>query len=723
MRILLIGDAPWLPTEDGQQLGELARRLRDDLHSVFFMPTKGMSTNVGGAFTKDGIEFLPVDGDSGNDIVKWHVLHTGADLVISRGDASRFDKFRGSEFRWIAWFPGRKATNTVLRHTRGVIVPTVYDENALLEYGMHSRVFKPAVLPAFRKGDHDTRYFRERHGIPEDAFLIVSVGPTDKNFPRLLKGFAEFHKRHNNARLYLHTDWDGPPNLSQWAATYGVPENAMTFPDPYNFHIGYPADVQAAMYAAANVVVNPSRRIMPVLESMTVGTPVIYQNIADFAELTEMTRGQLGAAIDPMTWQEGDPLLDEVAMVNELEAAYSMSPEAMSNHRACCQMVANQYDWEKHYRDDWVPFLDGWKREIEAREDRLKYAMLDSKKLDTNMLLDLGDKVRKVQTGGSERDEKAMNAIIKALGPHPNIIEILEEGEDEFGRYYFDTPKYTPLTSMTNFTAGQGDRILADIKDAVDFLNSRGIAHRDLNAKNVLVRDDGSAVLFDFDWIQPGLTPEEAHLCDFEPLTERVRQYAVPVMQSNLATRGYHRVVAYVRNLNLDSSGATSHPDMPYQKVDGAGERDCGLRWDAFQPEVAGKRVLDLGCNLGYFGARALEEGASEVLCVDHDKAILAAAEKLHPELEGRTLRLELENERPEGDWDVAFCLSLWAHLGHGKRGLLDYLKTIPVVYWEDVTLSQPELEQMGFKVTRIGFSDLGRNLFKLESKRAAVAV
>jgi len=127
MRFLLIGDAPWLPTEDGRQLGELAQRLRDDLHTVFFMPTKGMGTNVGGAFSKDGIEYLPTDADNGNDIVKWHVQHTGADLVISRGDASRFDQFRGSEFRWVSWFPGRKATNTVLRHTRSIIVPTQHE--------------------------------------------------------------------------------------------------------------------------------------------------------------------------------------------------------------------------------------------------------------------------------------------------------------------------------------------------------------------------------------------------------------------------------------------------------------------------------------------------------------------------------------------------------------------------------------------------------------------
>jgi len=714
MRFLIVGDAPWMGTEDACHLSHLAHLLQEDMHSVWWMPTRGFGN---GALEHDGITFLPVDENWGNDIVKWHTRHTGADLVITRGDAHHYYKFKGSDFRWIAWYPG-DVTNAVLRHTRTVLVASQVELERHLAQGIHCRVFPPAVLPNFgNKSAEMAEYFRGSHSVTEDMFLITAVGPTERNFIRLLDAFARFRERHDNAVLYLHTNWEGPPNLGSYGVKIGISAEALRFPDPYNYHISYPLDVLAGMYAASAVHVVPGLRVQPIVEALACGAPVIMQNRPETVDLIGVNG--LGAVIEPVTWQDTEPLLDSDALLQELEKAYAMSDEAMGKHRACCEMVGRTYAWAEHWRNCWVPLLEDWKEEVAAREERLKFALLDTEKLDTNLLEDRGDVVRKHDTGGGDRDERAMNAIVKALGPHPNIIPILEEGEDQFGRYYFDTPKLKPLTDVKEFTEEEGDRILADVRAGAEFLNSHGIAHRDLNPRNVLLDEGGTAMIFDFDWIQPGLDPEMARLCDFEPLDERVREYAVPVMASGLATRGFHRVVSYVRNLRLESSRASSKPDTPYQKVDGVGERDCSVRWLALKPDVEGKRVVDLGCNLGYFASRSLDEGAADVLAVDRDKAIVEAAVKLHPNLEGKTVRLNFEKGMPEGEFDVAFCLSLWQHLGNSKRDLTDYLKTIPVVYWEDVNLSKSELEHMGFEVERIGFSDLGRNLFVLRPKVA----
>ena len=187
-------------------------------------------------------------------------------------------------------------------------------------------------------------------------------------------------------------------------------------------------------------------------------------------------------------------------------------------------------------------------------------------------------------------------------------------------------------------------------------------------------------------------------------------------MASGRATRGYHRVVTHVRG--MPDNNATSKPDYPYQMVDGVGERDCSIRWDLFQPDVKEKRVLDLGTNMGYFAARSLQEGAAEVVAVDRNSDILESARKLHPEMDGRFVEMNLDHTLPEGEFDIAFCLSLWQHLSSGSRPLMDMLKRIPVVYWEDATLGQGELEAFGFQVERIGHSDRGRNLFKLTSEK-----
>ena len=164
-------------------------------------------------------------------------------------------------------------------------------------------------------------------------------------------------------------------------------------------------------------------------------------------------------------------------------------------------------------------------------------------------------------------------------------------------------------------------------------------------------------------------------------------------------------------------SHATSNPDMPYQQIDGVGERDCAHRWSILRPEVKGKRVLDIGCNLGYFSDRSMKEGARSVFALDRDEFIVQSARTLHPDtLDGNCVQMDLDEALPQGEYDVAFCLSVWQHTRAGKRPLLDLLKTIPVVYWEDANLTKPDLEQMGFGVERLARSERGRNLFKLTS-------
>ena len=136
------------------------------------------------------------------------------------------------------------------------------------------------------------------------------------------------------------------------------------------------------------------------------------------------------------------------------------------------------------------------------------------------------------------------------------------------------------------------------------------------------------------------------------------------------------------------------------------------------QPDVKGKRVLDLGCNLGWYTAKALQEGAESVLGVDSDQPILNAAAILHPECNGAWKQMNLDDEMPEGEFDVAFCLSIWQHLAAGKKPLMELLKTIPTVYFEGKNPSMGELGEMGFQVERIGFSERGRNLFKMTAEK-----
>jgi len=713
---LLVGDAPWMATEDSKELTELARRLRDNMHNVFWMPTQGFG---GGVLTHDGIEYLPTDNRNGQDILRYHAEHTGADIVISRGDAANFEGWRGGHFRWIAWEPGW-VEKSILRKARTKIVGSRAEAQRYAGRGIHALVFPPAVRSVFNGSTEMVGYFRESHQIPDDAFLVSTQGVHDRNLPRVLAAFAEFYKRHENSKLFVYADWQGPPDLAEAGLAAGMPPAAMRFPDAYNWHTGYPDDVVAAMYAASAVHIIPSMQKIPVLEAYASGCPVIAQDIPDTEEV--MGVKGLGARVPPVTWDAGLPLLDIDGVVAELENAFKMTEEAMSNHRQICQMAARPHTWNHYYHQYWGPLLKDWADEIEAQESRVKLVVDGIKPdgvADSKFLEDRGDIVRKYDTGGSTVDERRMNEIVKALGPHPNLLEILDEGEDEFGRYWFDMPKITPLSNIKGFSDDEGDRILAGIRAGLDFLHDHGVAHRDINPNNVGLDKDGIVKIFDYDWILAGVSTDAAALMDYAPLDARVFDYAVPIMRGGAATRGFHRVVTHVRNLPFEANQSTSHPDMPYQKIDGVGERDCALRWQLLQPDVKDKRVIDLGTNLGYFANRAIEEGATEVVAIDHDRAILESAKKTYRQLDGACQLLDLDEEMPKGEFDVCFCLSVWQHLSGGKRPLLEWLKTVPVVYWEDVNFSKAELEQRGFKVERLGYSDLGRNLFRLEAKSA----
>ena len=184
-----------------------------------------------------------------------------------------------------------------------------------------------------------------------------------------------------------------------------------------------------------------------------------------------------------------------------------------------------------------------------------------------------------------------------------------------------------------------------------------------------------------------------------------------------------HTVVAYLRQVDLRPSGATGLKGVPYQAIDGVGERDPQERWEAFQPSVDGKRVLDLGCNLGFFSARALAAGATSVEGYDRDAVVLESAVTLHPELDGSLAVMDLNKTVPEGEYDVAFCLSVYQHLEPAARErVLQLLKTVPVIYWEDSVLDAKGLKAQGFEVELLGRSERVRDLCKLTSPALEVA-
>jgi len=201
-------------------------------------------------------------------------------------------------------------------------------------------------------------------------------------------------------------------------------------------------------------------------------------------------------------------------------------------------------------------------------------------------------------------------------------------------------------------------RILLKIVSLLHELHSQGIAHRDLRFDNVLLEPTGKISLIDFDCAQL-TSARRAALADWIGLPPFGRspnsfpKFAVFTLVPKVQTLGRRarflvRGTSPIAELPLDDDlqllgkawrkamhSSANAPGqglcyyaLTYKNWHFPGERPWHLRWEAIRRHVAfdGKRVLDLGTNLGLLPAFALLHGAKDAIGIDVDAEILEAA-------------------------------------------------------------------------------------------------
>lgn len=134
----------------------------------------------------------------------------------------------------------------------------------------------------------------ERHGLRSGSyFLFVGRFQVHKNIDGLLDGFAEFCRRHPNFRLVTVVyKVDRRIRLRALLEQRSLSESVLCFND---VSFGF----LKALYQGAIALVLPSLAEgfgLPVLEAMTLGTPVIGSNIPPIAEVS----GSAALLVDPL---------------------------------------------------------------------------------------------------------------------------------------------------------------------------------------------------------------------------------------------------------------------------------------------------------------------------------------------------------------------------------------------------------------------------------------
>lgn len=121
----------------------------------------------------------------------------------------------------------------------------------------------------------------------------------------------------------------------------------------------------------------------------------------------------------------------------------------------------------------------------------------------------------------------------------------------------------------------------------------------------------------------------------------------------------------WYQNIDLKNGVMTKTRCVWGEKIDHPRER-----WEAVAPafpkSFAGKSVLDLGCNAGFFSFVAAERGAARVCGVDHSEKFIEQA-KFANEIRGDDVEFCVGGVTPiifkRNSFDVTLCIGLLYHV------------------------------------------------------------
>lgn len=349
------------------------------------------------------------------------------------------------------------------------------------------------------------------------------------------------------------------------------------------------------------------------------------------------------------------------------------------------------------------------------------------------------------------------SSVLGRLGrPHEYV-------EDD-GWHVLMTTRYTGRTleqMAPHLSIRSRTKLLARVVPALRALHRAGVAHRDLRLDNILFTDEGDVRLIDFDRAVLA-SPREAAVSDwvgvssrgvsYYPFWKLAAYFLVP--KSGTAAR---RSAAWLRRIikrpsrarseasaqlstawqiaAASNANAPGHREAYYSMTIGGvllrGERPWALRWEAIRRAVdfRGKRVLELGCNLGLFSSFALLEGAESACGVDSDPSILegarlaARALGVAPDFERVDLAKDAYwEERLEGR-DVVVAMSVVHWLPNPDR-VFSFLARHPMVIYEghdDLATESRRLHEAGFsQVDVLLESERGRHVLLGRKRKPA---
>jgi glycosyltransferase involved in cell wall biosynthesis len=372
VKLLFHTNAPWSPSGYGQQMALFAPRLarHADLAISAFHGLANSPLHFG------DLRIYPGSGSGwGNEIVIPHAQHhfgsVRGGLVISLADVFVLEPAVWREVNAASWVPvdHDPAPPAVLDFFAATGAVPI----AMSEFGQERlRDFEPLYVPhgvatdVYRPQRRDE--VRAALGLPGDAFVvgIVAVNkgvPSRKSLAELIEAFAALRSRHDDAFLYLHTEFYGQhqgTHLPSLLDALGVDEQSVKVVDQYRYLLDpFPPEEMAAIYASLDVLLNASMGEgfgLTVLEAQACGVPAI---VTDFTAMTEVCGAGWKVGYDRHWTDQGSwqarPRLEEV--VESLEECYRLDERARRELHARAREHALAYDADRVTAEHWLPAL------------------------------------------------------------------------------------------------------------------------------------------------------------------------------------------------------------------------------------------------------------------------------------------------------------------------------------------------------------------------------
>lgn len=376
MKILWRSSTPLCNSGYGQITRGVCGWFKDRGNEVIFA-TKHYSPN-GPEYNWKG---SPILMGTNHAVINELITEEGIDWCIGLEDLWGFGKTQNGFRNWVSYCPidtefvGPEIVN-ILKGTPGARIVIALSKHGKRELNKHKidAMYAPAGFdPEIFHPIKDTPYegtgreLRDSMKWTDENFVVGSVGinyGTDrKGFVPLLRAFKEFHNRHDNARLYLHTELAKLDGMALYniIGDLGL-RKVVAAPDQKDCELGVITQKEIAQaYDMMDVFILPTHGEgfgLPAIEAQACGIPVIMTNNTTGPELVK-GGWLIEVTEDDMHWSCAQTWHTEPrpsAILTELENAYEAWKKGkLKEIGKKAHKKMKEYEWKTVLKNNWEP--------------------------------------------------------------------------------------------------------------------------------------------------------------------------------------------------------------------------------------------------------------------------------------------------------------------------------------------------------------------------------